>query len=105
MRIPMQVTFRGMDASAAVQERVRREVAQLERSSNRITSCSVAVERLEQGDPPGDCFRVCVQLMLTGGESVEDTGEVRTHADVYAAIQHGFEAARRRLPETKRPRR
>jgi hypothetical protein len=48
---------------------------------------------------------VCVQLVLTGGESVADTGEVRTHADVYAAIQHGFEAARRRLPETKRPRR
>ena len=44
MKIPLQITFRGIPHSDAVEARIREKAAKLERFSSDIISCRVAVE-------------------------------------------------------------
>jgi len=99
MQIPMQITFRGMDPSPAVEERVRGEVAKLETYSDRITGCHVVVEKAQHRHHQGDLFHVRVDLTMPGAELVvkRDPAERRSHEDVYVAVRDSFDATRRQV--------
>ena len=45
MRLPLQMTFRHVDASPSVEERIREYATELDRFFDQIMSCRVAVER------------------------------------------------------------
>ena len=44
MQIPLQISFRNMDPSPAVEARIREKAAKLERFHDRIIGCTVVVE-------------------------------------------------------------
>lgn len=44
MQVPLQITFRHMDPSPALEARIRRRAEELEQFSGRITACHVTVE-------------------------------------------------------------
>ena len=62
MDIPLQVSFRNMDRSAAVEARVREKAANLEKYYDHLTSCRVVVEAPEQRHRKGDLFHVRIEL-------------------------------------------
>jgi ribosomal subunit interface protein len=99
MQIPMQVSFRGMKPSVAVEDRIRKEVAKLERYSERLTSCRVVVERSQRRHHQGNLFHVRIDLTLPGREVLvkREPAEHHAHEDVYVAIRDAFDAARRRI--------
>jgi ribosome-associated translation inhibitor RaiA len=74
MQIPLQISFRNMDPSPAVEERIRKKAAKLQRFHDRIIGCTVVVEA------PHD----------------------HAHEDVYVAIRDAFNAATRRLEDQAR---
>jgi len=43
METPLEITFRNLDHSDAVEAKVREKVAKLEQAYDRITSCRVAL--------------------------------------------------------------
>ncbi|MDH4175525.1 MAG: HPF/RaiA family ribosome-associated protein, partial [Betaproteobacteria bacterium] len=45
MQLPVQITFRGMESSAALDDAVRDRAAKLEQFHPRITSCRVVIEQ------------------------------------------------------------
>ena len=101
MQIPVQITFRGMDPSPAIEERVRERAAKLERYFDRITSCRVNVEAPHLHQHKGKLFHVRVDITVPGVELVVNRNPADNHAheDVYVAIRDAFRAAERQLDD------
>jgi hypothetical protein len=97
--IPVQITFRHMESSAAVETRVRELANHLGVFSDRITSCRVVVDSPHRHQHQGKVFNVKVQLALPGDDVVVDMERPQRdgHEDVYVVIRDAFDAARRQL--------
>ncbi len=104
MPTPAQISFRGMEPSPAVDERIRERVARLERIHDRITRCSVTVSAPHQHQHKGKLYDVRVDVRVPGGEVVAtlEGSQNHAHEDVYVAIRDVFDVAERRLEELAR---
>lgn len=107
MQRPLEIRFRQMDPSPAIEARIREKAAALERFSDRITGCRVTVEREHGHHHKGNLFRVRIEIDVPGKElAVTRTGSKdHAHEDVYVALQDAFDAAVRRIEDHVRERR
>jgi len=102
MQLPVQITYRGMESSAALDDAVREKAAKLEQFHPRITSCRVVIEQPAHHKAKGKEFVVRIDLTAPGGEIAVN----RDHAeDVYVALRDAFDAARRKLEDFAREQR
>jgi ribosomal subunit interface protein len=106
MQRPLEIRFRQMDSSPAIEARIREKAAELERFSDRITGCRVVVEKEHRHRHKGNLFRVRVEIGAPGKElAVTHTGpRDHAHEDVYVAIRDAFRAAVRQLEDHVRER-
>jgi ribosomal subunit interface protein len=97
--IPLQITFRDMDHSDAVESYVRKRAGKLAAASRGIVACKVAVEAPHRHKNHGRHFRVRIDLTVPGTELVVDRcpDAGNACADVYAAIDQAFDHVLRRL--------
>lgn len=104
MQVPVQITFRGMDTSPAVEERILQKVAKLEQYHDRITSCRVVVEAPHKRHHKGKLYVISIDLTLPGSELVVNSNKRKSHAheDVYVALRDAFNAMTRQLEEHAR---
>lgn len=122
MNHPLQITFRHMEVSPAVEARIHEEVAALEHFFNRINSCRVVVEAPHQHHQRGRGFHINIDLRVPGseivvnhepslhgslarGETDEWEKHLETqpdHKDIYVSIRDAFAAARRQLEDHAR---
>ncbi|MDR3535526.1 MAG: HPF/RaiA family ribosome-associated protein [Acetobacteraceae bacterium] len=100
MPAEVQISFRGMDASPAVEAKVQQRAAELAQFSDRVTTCRVVLEAAHRRHQ-GNIYHVTVDLALPGGKVVVSHEPARDHAheDLYVAIRDAFDAARRRLQD------
>lgn len=107
MKLPLQVVFRNMGPSDAVEAKVRERAAQLDRFYEHVMSCRVVVEAHHKHHHQGNLYHVRVDLKVPDGEIVASRDPVGHHAheDVYVAIRDAFDAARRQLEDYVRRRR
>ena len=70
MQIPLQITFRDMAPSAAIDARIRERVADLERFYDGITRCHVVVHAPHRRQHQGTLFHVRIDLTVPGAELV-----------------------------------
>lgn len=94
MTTPVDIKYRGMTPSPALDTAVHQHVARLERLHQRIHSCHVWIEVAHHGHS-GQRFAVHLRLALPGHELAvtHDSG----HEDAYLAVADAFIAAKRRL--------
>ena len=99
MEIPLQISFRDIPHSAAVEEKIREKMDKLEQYHDKITSCRVVVEAPHKSGHKGTLYHVRVDLTLPGEEIVvaRDPKKHHAHEDAYVAIRDSFEAVRRQL--------
>ncbi len=107
MQTPLRITFRHMEPSPAVEERIREYVGHLERFHERITGCHVVVERPAAHRHKGAPFAIKIDVTVPGEEIVvrSDRAEHPAHADVYVALHDAFDSARRILQDRVREQR
>ncbi|HTY93935.1 MAG TPA: HPF/RaiA family ribosome-associated protein [Steroidobacteraceae bacterium] len=107
MPFPLQITFRHMDPSPALEARVRELAARLERFSADIMSCHVTIEVPHQHQLQGRIFEVGIELAVPRHQLVvsREHRERHTHEDVYVALRDAFHAMRRQLEDHERLRR
>jgi ribosome-associated translation inhibitor RaiA len=118
----IEVIFRHMDHSPAVEARVREEAALLKRFFERIAGCRVVIEAPHQHRKHGAGYHVGISLSVPGNDIVvnhepslhgavaqsEGAEEAKhqqpkaNHEDVYVAIRDAFVAARRQLQDYAR---
>lgn len=101
MELPIQLTFRGMGPSEAVEARIRERAEELTRFYDRIMRCHVIVDAGHRHHHKGQLYHIRVNLAVPGGEIVvnRDPAEHHAHEDVYVAIRDAFDAARRQLED------
>ena len=107
MQIPLQVRFRNLEPSPAVEAAVRKRADQLERFDDTITSCRVTIESPHKHRHKGNLYHVVINVRTPGGEIVVSRmpDDEHAHEDVYVAIRDAFRAARRQLQDKQRERR
>ena len=104
MQVPLEIKFRNMDASEAVETAAREYVAKLEHLADSIISCRVTIEAPHRHHHQGNLYTVSVDLHYSGGEAVANRapGAKHAHEDVYVALRDAFNAARRQLQDRVR---
>ncbi len=102
MQIPVQVTFHGMPASAALDTAIRQYAAKFDRFHPHLISCRAVIERVARHKRQGKEYAVRLDLRVKGGEIAIN----RDHdEDAFVAVREAFGAARRRLEDHARRRR
>ncbi|MGD2053867.1 MAG: HPF/RaiA family ribosome-associated protein [Gammaproteobacteria bacterium] len=103
MQIPLQITFRDMEPSAAVETIVREKAEKLDRFAD-IMSCNVVIEMINKHQHKGTMYKVTLDITLPGGEIAvsRDRGLDHSHEDIYVALRDSFDAARRQLQDYQR---
>ena len=124
MTTPLQITFRNMARSAAIEKHIREKTAKLDCFYQRITGCRVIVEAPHRHHHKGKAFQVRIDLTVPGAEIVINRAPKRVnavklagaqaetpmrenhrpskhgaHEDVYVAIRDAFNAAGRKLQD------
>lgn len=104
MQVPLQITFRNMDPSEAVETKIRERAAKLERFAAHINSCRVIVEAPHKHHHKGGLYQVLIDITVPGKELVvsRTPHDNHAHEDVYVAVRDAFDAARRQLEEHTR---
>lgn len=100
MRIPLEIAFKNMEPTAAMESLVRQRVERLTRYHRGIIACRVAVEaphRSPNEDAVG--HRVRIEVSVPGDELVvsRDRSHMRDEYDPYMAIREAFSAAESQL--------
>lgn len=107
MQVPLEVSFRNLDHSEAVQDLVREEAAKLERRFDQIVSCRVAIEaphRHQTKEPKvkGELYQVHIELGVPQQRLVVSQKGKPAQSDVYKAVRDAFKVADRRLEDYAR---
>ena len=104
MDLPLQITFRDVSPSPAIEARIRDQAAELEQVYDHIVSCRVVVESPHRHQHQGRLFGILIDLAVPGRELVigRDPSQNHAHEDVYVAIRDAFDAARRQLEDHAR---
>jgi ribosomal subunit interface protein len=101
MELPLQITFRKMPASPAIEANIREKAARLDRFSDHIMACRVIVEAPHRHHHQGKLYHVRIDVTVPGGELVvsREPAAHHAHEDVYVAIRDAFDAAVRQLQD------
>jgi cold shock CspA family protein len=122
MILPVQVTFRNIPQSDAIEALIREKAADLDKYYNHIMSCRVMIEVPHRHRREGTHPHIRIDLGVPGGEIVikreptphssqQDTETEestkgmeleRTHKHLAVAVRDAFEAARRKLQDYAR---
>lgn len=101
MKLPLQVSFRHMGHSAAIEGLVREKAAKLDEFAGRIMSCRVVVELKSRHHEHGNLYDVRINLTVPGEElSVTRTPDAHAeYRDIEIALHDAFDAAGRLLQD------
>lgn len=107
MKQPLQVNFRDIPPSDAVEVKIREKVAKLDEFYDRIMACKVMVEVPHGHHNKGKLYHVRIDLTVPNDEIVINRSpkDHHAHEDVYVAIRDAFSAARRKLQDFARKQR
>jgi len=102
MKIPVQVTFKNLPVSEAVEDDVRLRASKLEKVFDRITRCDVTIALPHRHHNQGRLYSVRIDLSIPHHKIVinRDHAEDHTHEDVYIAVRDAFDVARRQIEDS-----
>lgn len=101
MQRSLQIAFRNMNPSDAVEADVRERVGRLERFYDRITGCRVVIQAPHRHHYKGKLYDVRIDIDVPGEDIVVQRSgpENQAHEDIYVAVRDAFAAATRRLQD------
>jgi len=102
MQIPIEITFREVEKTTELEELIRRKAQKLDRICSYISSCRVAVEKVQKHQRSGQPFKVRIDMKVPPGHELvisRDPSKGNLHLDVAAEIRWAFDVAARKLRE------
>jgi cold shock CspA family protein/ribosome-associated translation inhibitor RaiA len=103
MKVPLEITFRGVEKTEAIETLIREKAAGLEKVCSYIVSCRVAVEVPQEHQKSGRPYRIRISLNVPPGHEVvvrRESSAGMLHDELSSVIREAFEAARRQLRKT-----
>jgi len=105
MKLPLEVTFRNVVRTDALEERIRVKAAKLDQFFDRITGCRVVVEAPHRHQQKGNAYQVNIEISVPGDELVVNRHcKNAGHEELGIAIRDAFHAAQRQLRAYSRKR-
>ncbi|MGR9116288.1 MAG: HPF/RaiA family ribosome-associated protein [Gammaproteobacteria bacterium] len=104
MQIPLQITFRGIPHSDAVEAKIHEKVEKLEKFHPHIMSCRVSVEAEHKHHHQGNQYHIRIDITTPRKELVvsREHHDKQAYEDVYVALRDAFNAAKRQLEDYAR---
>lgn len=102
MKVPLEISYRNVEKTDALEALIHEKVAKLERFCDHISSCRVAVEKPHENPKSGSPYRVRIDLTVPPGHelvAVKNPAEGDQYDPLETVIRSAFEAARRQLVE------
>ncbi len=101
MKLPLEITFRNVTPSDALEADIRAKAEKLDLFYDRVMACRVIVEAPHKHHHKGNTYHVRIDLTVPDGELVvsRDPGQNHAHEDAYVAVRDAFDAARRQLQD------
>jgi ribosome-associated translation inhibitor RaiA len=100
MNVPLEITFRGVEKTDALEALVREQAAKLERVCNYLSSCRVAIEKPHSHERAGTSYRVRIDATVPPGHEIAVTTNALDHdmhEQLSTVVIAAFKSARRRL--------
>jgi len=108
MKVPLEISFRGMDKIDEVEALIREKAAGLEQVCRDIISCRIVVEVPQQHQRSGRPHRVRINATIPPGHEVvvrRESSEGSLHDELPATVRAAFEAAERQVKKIMEKRR
>lgn len=102
MQSPLQVVFKGMESSDAIDARIRERAARLERFYRRLTSCRVVIEadhRSAEGFKPPIAIQIEAHIPKHTLIAKESQNQRDMKNDRLAFVNRAFDAIQRQLED------
>jgi cold shock CspA family protein/ribosome-associated translation inhibitor RaiA len=100
MQIPLELTFRGVEKTEAIERYIRERAQKLDQLCDHIVSCRVTVERPQQHQRAGSPFRVRLDVRVPPGHELvvrRESTEGDIHDSLRQVLREAFDAMRRQL--------
>ena len=100
MDIPLQVSFRNMEPSPAIETQTRKKAEKLEQYFHHLTSCRVVIEAPHRHHHKGKIYHVRIEMGVPRKPELvvsNEREENHAHEDVYVALRDAFKTAERLL--------
>jgi ribosomal subunit interface protein len=107
MQKPLEITFRHMERSPALEAVVRERAQKLENFCDEIIGCQVMFEEPHRHHQQGNLYHVRIDLTVPGKEIVvkRSPDDEHAHEDAFVALRDAFDSVRRQLEDYVRIRR
>jgi ribosome-associated translation inhibitor RaiA len=103
MNTPLEISFKGLDKSAAVEAKIAEKAAKLEKHFDRMTHCRVVVSAPNKHAHKGKIYEIKIDIGIPEHAPVIVTHESavgNATEDLSVALRDAFLAAQRQLDET-----
>src|SRR5262245_43731759 len=100
MTTPLEVSFHGIQSSAAIEQLVRERVAKLQKHFARMTSCRVAIEVPQRSADKPKVYQVKIEIGVPRRSAIvvcHDCKGSHANADLPRAIRDAFDSALRQV--------
>lgn len=99
MKVPLEYSVKGIEASDELRDLVREKVDQLERHYGGITSCHVYIRAPHQRHHKGNLFEITVEVRVPGHELVAKVhqNDAAVHEHLEVAVRDAFAAMARKI--------
>src|ERR671911_2538325 len=100
MQVPLNVTFRNVGKSDAIEDLIQKQATKLERVCDHIVSCRIAVEKPQEHQRTGNPFRVRIDVTVPPEHELvvtRESSEGDLHEQLPTVIRDAFSAMRRQL--------
>lgn len=107
MHLPLQITFRHMEHSPALEARIKQLAERLDRYTQEVTSCRVVLVAPHRHQHQGNLYTVHLDITLPGSKIAvtRDQHDNHAHEDAHVALRDAFHAAERQLEQRTQKRR
>ncbi len=107
MKQPLEITFRDIPRSEALEADIREKAEKLDKFYEHIMACRVVIEAPHSHHHQGNLFHVRIDLTVPGGELIAERGpkDHHAHENAYVAVRDAFDAIKRQLQNYARKQR
>jgi ribosome-associated translation inhibitor RaiA len=100
MDTPLEISFKGLDKSTAIEAKIAERAAKLEKHFDRMTHCRVVVSAPHKHSHKGKTYEIKIDIGIPGSAPLIVTHESavgQAHEDLKIALRDAFDSADRHL--------
>lgn len=102
MQIPLQITFKDIPHSDAIEAKIKEKAKKLDQFAKHIMSCRVVVEEPHKNHNQGNLFQIKIDITVPPGHEIVASKQSdlnHAHEDMYVAIRDAFNAVQRQVQD------